>query len=114
MRAARALALGLATALVASAAWAHGPTVNGSFSAIRPRQLAIRAGDTVHFRNANSSEMTMTFVADDESGFASPEIPRGGGWHYKFETPGVYRIRLKENSDTKVKIVVGEPSPGER
>jgi hypothetical protein len=108
-----ALALAIAIGLVAGVAWAHGPTLIGTFSAMRPKQLTIRAGDTVHFRNANGSELTTTFVAD-EGAFESPEIPRGGGWHYKFETPGVYTVRLKENSDTKALIVVGEPAPDPR
>ena len=103
----RALALGAAIVLVAGAALAHGPTLRGSYSAIKPRQLAIRAGDTVHFKNVNGSELTTTFV--DESGtFESPVLPRGGDWHYTFETPGTYTVRLKENADTQAIVVVGE------
>ena len=67
----------------------------------------------MHFRNANGSDLTTTFVAD-EGEFESPVIPRGGGWHYTFETPGVYTYRLKENSDTEGTIVVGEPEADAR
>ena len=102
----------LALLLFAAPVWAHGPTLSGSYSKMRPKQLSIRAGDTVHFRNANGSDMGTTFAAEDGS-FQSPRLPRGGGWHHTFETPGVYEVKLLENEDTRATIVVGDPAPAD-
>ena len=109
---ARPAALAALGLLLAAPAWAHGPTLSGTYSKMRPQQLSIRAGDTVHFRNANSSDMTATFVAEDGH-FESPALTRGEGWHFTFETPGVYEVKLAENGDNRATIVVGEPAPAD-
>jgi len=105
-----ALVVGLGLAAVA--ARAHGPSVDASFSGFRPKHLTIAAGDTVHFRNAGGSDLALTIVADDGS-LESPTLPRAEGWHHTFDSPGDFVFHLKENTATKVRILVGEPRPPE-
>ena len=45
---------------------------------MRPATLEIRAGETVHFRNANATGLVCTVVADDGA-FESPALGRQGG-----------------------------------
>ena len=104
-----ALAVGaLGLALLPLQASAHGPTVLLSYSGATPRVLAIEAGMTVHFKNANSSPLVCTVVAKDGS-FESPPLERAGGWHHTFEEPGVYEFQLRERGNVSGTIVVGEP-----
>lgn len=93
--------------LLAAAAVAHGPSVDVSFSAFRPRELVIGAGDTVHFRNAGGSGLRFTIVSD-QGLFESPPLGHGRGWHHTFETPGIFSFHLKENEATQGRILVGE------
>lgn len=116
MRRRRAIVLGVLLGLVVGLgvapdlASAHGPTIAASYSGLRPKQLVVPAGQEVHFRNANGGDLTVTFVGDDGS-FESPVLPRGGDWHFSFDTPGVYPYRLKENGALRGTIIVGEPVP---
>jgi plastocyanin len=105
------LVLALGPAL-ATTARAHGPAIDASYSAFRPRQVTIAAGDTIHFRNAAGSDLSLTIVADDGS-FESPVLGRAEGWHHTFEAPGDFPIHLKENSATRARILVGPPRPAE-
>ena len=91
--------------LTATPAGAHGPTMRLAYDGVRPPQLAIRAGQTVHFVNASTTPRTFTLVADDSS-FESPPLPRGEGWHHTFEAPGTYEIHVKEHPSLRASIVV--------
>lgn len=102
----RALVLG--ALLLPAPALAHGPTVRIAYSGVRPAQLAIAAGATVHFLNANTSGAECTIAADDGS-FESPALARGEGWHHTFEKPGSYAFHVKELSGSKGLVIVGEP-----
>jgi len=94
--------------LATPAARAHGPSLDVSFSAFRPRQLTIAAGDTVHFRRAPGSDLPLTVAADDGS-FESPTLGRAEGWHHTFDEPGDFSIHLLENTATRARILVGQP-----
>lgn len=99
----------LVTWLAAMPAGAHGPTVRLAYDGVRPPRLAIRAGQVVHFVNASTTPRTFTLVADDGS-FESPPLPRGEGWHHKFEEPGTHDLHVKEHPDLRSSIVVA-PEP---
>lgn len=105
------IAVGLVLAALlgplATAARAHGPTVRVGYSGVRPSQIAIEAGTTVHFHNANSGDGICTVVADDGS-FESPPLARGEGWHHEFTRPGRYAFHVKEYSSAAGVILVGE------
>ena len=73
-----ALAALLLVALFAAPAAAHGPTVRISYDGLRPAELVVRAGQTVHFHNVSSTPRTFTVLADDGS-FESPPLARGEG-----------------------------------
>jgi plastocyanin len=96
-----ALLVGVGVAL------AHGPTVSVSYSAVRPSSLAIAAGATVHFRNANGGGGPCTLFALDGS-FESPVITRSEGWHHTFDKPGRYAFRVKEMPHIEGLILVAE------
>ena len=98
-------------ALAAARAGAHGPTVEVAFSQLRPKLLMIAAGDTVHFRPAGGSPISLTVVSDDGQ-LESPTLG-AAGWHHTFETPGDFGFHLKENSASRVRILVGEPRPAD-
>ncbi len=91
---------------VAPQARGHGPTIRVSYSGVRPKQLAIPAGTTVHFKNANSGPGACTVVADDGS-FTSPPITRSEGWHYEFAEPGSYSFHVKEYDSARGVVLVG-------
>lgn len=99
----------LAAALVVPvASAAHGPTVALSYQSVRPATLTVRAGDTVHFRNANTGAGACTVVGDDGA-FESPTLGRAEGWHHTFEEPGVYGFALRESPSARGRIVVAAP-----
>lgn len=79
--------------LGASGAFAHGPTIRLSLAEIKPTELVVRVGDTVHFHNANRGGGTLTVVLDGQE-----EVPlaRGEGWHHTFEEAGEYAFLVKE------------------
>lgn len=95
-------------ALAPLRASAHGPSVNVSYSGFRPSVLGIATGTTVHFRNANASQLVCTVVTEDGS-IESPALDRSAGWHHTFEKPGTYRFRIRERPDVTATIVVGDP-----
>ena len=97
--------------LAVGGAQAHGPSVETSFSGFRPKHLAIAAGDTVHFRRASGSQLSLSIVSDDGH-FESPPLD-AAGWHYTFEVPGDFPFHLKENASVRARILVGEPRPEE-
>jgi plastocyanin len=104
-----AFAILVATTLAASLATearAHGPTIRVGYSGVRPAQLGIAAGTTVHFLNANAGQGVCTVVADDGS-FESPPMARGEGWHFEFDRPGRYVFHVKEYTSAAGVIVVG-------
>ncbi len=104
-----ALLAAVGWALLASLpATAHGPSVRVSYEGIRPSEIVIRAGQTVHFQNASSTPRTFTIVADDES-FEGPSMSRGGGWHHTFETAGRFAYHLREHPD-RTGIVIVAPA----
>jgi plastocyanin len=104
------LALAVAGLLLAAgAARAHGPSVEASFSGLRPKLVTIAAGDTVHFRRAGGSQLALTLVSD--AGLFEGRVLDAEGWHYTFETPGDYSFHLKENPSARVRILVGPPRP---
>lgn len=102
------LAFAFVPAAAPTAALAHGPTVQVSPSGVRPSQLAILAGDTVHFYNASSGGSVCTIAAEDGS-FESPPLQRAEGWHHTFDEEGVYAFTLLESSAVRGTIVVGAP-----
>ena len=85
MRRPISLLLLLAGLLAALPAAAHGPTFEVAYSGVRPQQLVIRVGDTVHFRNRNLAAGACTLVTED--GEWIPSLPRGGDHHETFEAP---------------------------
>ena len=96
-------------ALLASLpATAHGPSVRVGYDSIRPSEIVIRAGQTVHFQNASSTPRTFTVVADD-GGFEGPAMPRGRGWHHTFEIAGRFTYHLREHPD-RTGIVIVAPA----
>ncbi len=106
----RALALLLWTlAALSSSAFAHGPTVKVSYSGIRPSELVVEAGTTLHFHNANAGGGVCTLVGEDGA-FESPPLNPGEGWHHTFENPGTFRFHVKEFSRAKGMVRVG-PKP---
>ena len=94
--------------LTAAEAQAHGPTIRLSHAGLRPKSLVIEVGSTVHFHNDSSSDLPCTVRALDDS-FQSPPLARAEGWHYTFDTPGVFEIRLSESSRATAKITVYSP-----
>jgi plastocyanin len=95
--------------LLAGAARAHGPTAEASFSGFRPRLVTIAAGDTVHFRRASGSQVSLTVVSD--AGLFRPQGLDASGWHYTFERPGDYSFHLQEKPSLRLRVLVGEPRP---
>jgi plastocyanin len=99
------LAAGGLCLLVALPAAAHGPSVRVAYDGIRPSEIAIRAGQTVHFQNTSSTPRSFTIVADDGS-FEGPAMPRGDGWHHTFETAGRFSYHVLEYPDRKGTVIV--------
>jgi len=106
-----ALGLLLAATLWPATARAHGPSVRVGYSGVRPAMLAIAAGTTVHFQNANSGDGPCTVVADDGS-FRSPTLARGEGWHHEFNEPGRHSFHIAEYGGVTGVIVVGKREEG--
>lgn len=109
----RRLAVALAPAVVlgAPAAWAHGATVRASFAGVKPPVLVIRAGETVHFVNANVSSDALT-IASDDGAFESPALARGEGWHHRFDAAGKFGVHVKGFESAHGQIVVAPAEPG--
>ncbi len=103
------LAFVLLLAATAPAA-AHGPSVGVSWSGVKPAKLTVRAGDTVHFTNANASGSPCTVLADDGS-FESPTLGRAEGWHHTFAKPGTFAYHLKEMTGARGTVVVVGSQP---
>jgi len=97
-----AVVLGL---LVASSALAHGPTVTVAYAGVKPATLTIRVGETVHFKNGNSSGAVCTVVIEDGSS-TSRAVTRAQGWHHTFERAGRFPFQVKEMGSAKGVIVV--------
>jgi hypothetical protein len=106
-----AVALALAGVLAAPAAWAHGATLRASFGGVKPPVLVIRAGETVHFVNANVSPGPLTIASDDGS-FESPPLARGEGWHHRFDAVGRFGVHVKGFESSHGQIVVAPAKPG--
>ncbi|MEM9177149.1 MAG: hypothetical protein AAGC67_18200 [Myxococcota bacterium] len=90
----------------ASAAQAHGPTIEISHQEMKPPLLNLWVGTTVHF--ANTVAMPGGHVVVDEGGtLESPPLEKpGDGWHYTFDTPGTYHVFVKQHPKAKAKIVI--------
>jgi plastocyanin len=100
------LLAGLALALAAAQpAAAHGPSVRITYDGLRPAQILIAAGQTLHFHNGSTTARTFTLVADDGS-FESPALPRGEGWHHTFEAAGRFGYHVLEYPDRKGTVIV--------
>jgi plastocyanin len=97
--------LAIASLLVTTAAFGHGPTVEIGFDRIEPTVLTIVAGQTVHFRNDADTSSECTVVEDTEA-FTSPTLEKGGGWHLRFSRPAEYSYHIKERPRLRGKIVV--------
>lgn len=104
MRASLAAILAVAP-LLASPAGAHGPSVRLSYGEVKPEKIAIRAGDTVHFRNASSTPRTFTLRAEDGA-FESPPLARGDDWHHEFSQAGRWRYLVVEYPDMRGEVLV--------
>lgn len=98
--------LAVLTLLTAGPTAAHGPSVKLSYGRVTPPQLAIRAGDTVHFHNHSTTPRTFT-VRGAEGSFEGPPLPRGEGWHHTFEEAGRYDYAIVEMPGMKGTILVG-------
>jgi plastocyanin len=72
---------------------------------VRPSELAVASGTTVHFRNANATGAPCTIFSLDGS-FESPVMTRSEGWHYTFEKAGRYAFRVKEMPHVEGVILV--------
>lgn len=94
--------------VLASAAAAHGPTVDVSYKGVKPERLVVRVGDTVHFRNGNLSAGAVTLVAE-EGDLGVPVLPRGGDHHVTFDEPGEYHYFVKEFPSVKGVLIVVAP-----
>lgn len=81
------------TLLGVSPAFAHGPTIKLSLAEIKPAELIVRVGDTVHFHNANRGGGTLTLLLE---GLDEVPLARGKGWHHTFEEAGDYPFLVKE------------------
>jgi len=101
----RAAALLTTLLLLAGAASAHGPSVRLSYGRVAPPQLAIRAGQTVHFHNASATPRTFTVQALGGA-FESPPLARGEGWHHEFTEPGSYPYAVAEFPDMQGLLIV--------
>lgn len=99
-----ALLLGL---LLAGPALAHGPTIDVAYSGVRPRQLVVRVGDTVHFRNRNLGVGNCTLMTE-EGEFGVPPLPKGGDHHFTAETPGQIDFFVKEFPRARGTLIVVE------
>ena len=95
----------LSCLLLGAEALAHGPTVSLSYNRVAPKQLVIRAGQTVHFINASATPRGFTVQAEDGS-FQSPTLARGEGWHYEFPEAGSFQFGVAEFSDMRGVIIV--------
>ena len=101
----RAAALFSTILLLAGAAAAHGPSVRLSYGKVAPPQLAVRAGQTVHFQNASATPRTFTVQAEDGA-FESPPLARGEGWHHEFTEPGSFPWAVAEFPDMTGRVIV--------
>ena len=106
IRSSRLLALLLALGL-GTPALAHGPTMDVSYSGVRPKQLVVRVGDTVHFRNRNVAAGDCTLVTE-EGEFGVPVLPRGGDFHLTVDTPGQIDFFVKELPRARGTLIVVE------
>lgn len=105
------IAVGICLALALSAATgaaAHGPTVQLTRSKVAPPQLALSAGEVVHFHNASTTPRTFTVRAEDGS-FESPPLARGEGWHHAFDVPGRHPFFVVEKPDLRGEVLVAPP-----
>lgn len=107
----RALTLALALVLFASVAKAHGPTIEISHGEMKPPLLNLFVGTTVHFLNTVAMPGGHV-VIDDEGRLESPPLEKpGDGWHFTFDEPGTYELRLKQHPKTRARIVVIPKKP---
>lgn len=93
--------------LVAGHASAHGSTVLLSYGQVKPPRVTIRAGQTVHFRNASATPRTFTLKG---GAFESPPLARGEDWHHEFPEPGSFPYAVVEFPDMRGEIVVAPPA----
>ena len=113
MRAPALVALSaVVAALAAAPALAHGPTVRLSYGKVAPSQIAIHAGQTIHFQNASATPRTFTLKGEGDA-FESPPLARGEGWHHTFESPGAFPYQVVEFPDMAGRVVVGPAREGD-
>lgn len=108
----RRVALAALVSLVllgAGPAFAHGATVRLSYGRVSPPQIAIHAGEVVHFENASATPRTFT-VKGDEGSFESPPLGRGEDWHHKFPKAGEYKFTVAEFPEMQGEVVVVAPN----
>ena len=99
----------------ASPALAHGPTFRVGHAGVRPAQLVIAAGDTVHFKNSNASGTPVTLVFEQVPEGAAPEggeplrspvLDRANDWHHTFDVPGQYVFALEGAGSKRGTLIV--------
>ena len=97
----------LATGLfLASAAKAHGPTIEITHSEMKPALLNLFVGTTVHFNNKEWMPGGHT-VVDASGKIESPPLEKvGEGWHYTFDEVGTFEIFVKQHPMAKARINV--------
>src|SRR3954466_10040 len=78
---------GMAAAMAMRGGGAPGPTVAVPGRFYAPQQLNVLAGQTVTWRNDDTSDHTVT---SPDAGFDSGRIGHGGTFSFTFDQPGVY------------------------
>jgi len=95
---------------LASASYAHGPTIKISHEAMKPVLLNLFVGTTVHFTNnasADGEDPAAHVVVEAEGRLESPElVKKGDGWHYTFEEEGTFEVFVRSHPEAKARIVV--------
>jgi|SRR5580698_3132585 plastocyanin len=79
--------------------------INDSF---QPATLAVSAGQSVTFTNADDDAHTVTAV---DGSFDSRGLDTGGVWHHVFTKPGTYRYFCQMHPFMKGTIVVRAVAP---
>ena len=98
-----ALATGI---LFASAAKAHGPTIEITHAEMKPALLNLFVGMTVHFNNKEWMPGGHT-VVDTTGKVESPPLEKvDEGWHYTFDEVGTFELFVKQHPMAKARINV--------
>ncbi len=92
--------------LFASAAKAHGPTIEITHAEMKPALLNLFVGTTVHFNNQEWMPGGHT-VVDTTGKIESPPLEKvDEGWHYTFDEVGAFELFVKQHPMAKVRVNV--------